>query len=55
LTHQNVVPLLGVTTNPFQLVSKRASGGDLPDYIKRNPGADYLGLVGVPPVVVIPC
>ena len=48
LTHQNVLPLLGVTIDPFQLVSGWMSGGDLPDYIKRNPDADRLGLVGVP-------
>ena len=45
LTHPNVVPLLGVTVTPFQLVSDWMSGGDLPDYIK-HPNADRLGLVG---------
>jgi len=30
------------------------SGGDLPCYLKENPEADRLGLVGVPSVVLIP-
>ena len=30
------------------------SGGDLPEYIKRNTDADPLRLVGIPPVVFIP-
>ena len=29
-------------------------GGDLRDFIKKHPGADRLGLVGVPPVVLDP-
>ena len=45
LTHPNVLPLLGVTVTPFQLISNWMSGGDLPDYLKENPDADRLGLV----------
>ena len=56
LTHPNIVPLLGVTTTPFQLISNWMSGGDLPGYIKKNPDADRLKLVGVslPPRYVDP-
>jgi len=54
MEHPNIVPLLGVTTSPFQLVSKWMPSGDLPDYIGRNPGADLLGLVGVSAIVFIP-
>jgi len=54
LTHPNVLPLLGVTVTPFQLVSNWMSGGDLPDFLKKNPDADRLGLVRVPYVVLIP-
>ena len=50
LTHPNIVPLLGVSTTPFQLISNWMSGGDLPGYIKENPDADRLKLVGAPPL-----
>jgi hypothetical protein len=53
LTHQNIVPLLGVTINPFQLISNWMSGGDLPDYIEKNLDVDRLNLVRIPPVVFI--
>ena len=49
LTHPNILPLLGVTITPFQLVSNWMSGGDLPEYIKKYPDADRLGLVGAFP------
>ena len=55
LTHPNILPLLGVTISPFQLISKWMSGGDLPGYIEDNPNTDRLKLVGIPPVFVIPC
>jgi serine/threonine protein kinase len=49
LKHRNIVPLLGVTHAPFQLISEWVPGGILPEYIKNNPGADRLGLVGIHP------
>ena len=55
LTHPNIVPLLGVTITPFQLISNWMSGGDLPGYIEKNPNVDRLRLVGVPPDVITPC
>ncbi|KAF9642512.1 kinase-like protein [Thelephora ganbajun] len=45
LEHPNILPLLGVTTSPFQLVSDWMSGGDLPEYIKKNSNADRIGLL----------
>ncbi|KAF9644146.1 kinase-like protein [Thelephora ganbajun] len=45
LTHPNIVPLLGITTTPFQLISDWMSGGDLPGYIAKNPDVDRIGLL----------
>ena len=53
LTHPNIVPLLGITTTPFQFISDWIPGGDLPGYIEKNPDADRVQLVGVPPFVFI--
>lgn len=46
--HPNIVPFLGVTSDPFQLVSSWMSGGNLTDYIKKHPDADRLTLVCFP-------
>ena len=54
LTHPNVLSLLGVTVSPLQLISDWMSGGDLPDYLKKNPDADRLESVGAPSVASIP-
>jgi serine/threonine protein kinase len=50
LTHPNILPLLGVTIDGFQLVSDWMSGGHLLGYIQNNSDADRLGLVGIPPL-----
>ena len=55
LTHPNIVPLLGITIAPFQFISELISGGDLSKYIKKNPDADRVQLVDVPPFVSIRC
>ena len=52
LKHQNIVPFLGITTNPFQLISEWMPGGVLTDYVRGNPNADRRSLVGVRPVVL---
>ena len=52
LKHQNIVPFLGITTKPLQLISEWMPGGVLTDYITRNPNADRRSLVGVRPVVL---
>ena len=54
LTHPNIVPLLGITITPLQLISNWMSGGDFPEYIEKHSNADRLGLVGDSPVVFIP-
>ena len=54
LTHPNILPLLGVTIDPPQLVSEWMPGGDLQEYIKRDADANRLELVGVPSVVFTP-
>ena len=55
MAHPNVLSLLGVTIRPFQLVSDWVLGGNLLEYIQKNPDADRLRLVGVPSVVVVRC
>ena len=42
LTHPNILSLLGVTITPFQLISTWMPGGNLPEYIKKNPMRIYL-------------
>ena len=51
LEHRNIVPLLGITPTPLQLISEWMPGGDLTEYIKKNPGADRLGLASTPVVM----
>ena len=46
LTHPNIVPLLGVTIDPPQLISDRMSGGNLMEYIANHPDMDRISLVG---------
>jgi hypothetical protein len=48
LIHPNVLPLLGVTIDGFQLISSWMSGGHLLGYIQNNSDADRLALVGTP-------
>ena len=47
LKHPNILPLLGVTITPLQLISNWMSGGDLPEYIQKHSDTDRLRLVGV--------
>ena len=47
LKHPNILPLLGATVSPSQLVSPFVPDGDLSKYIPKNPDANRLGLVGV--------
>jgi serine/threonine protein kinase len=54
LSHPNIVPLLGITPTPLQLISQWMPGGDLGEYVKKNPDADKLGLVSVTSVVFDP-
>ncbi|KAF9645728.1 kinase-like protein [Thelephora ganbajun] len=45
LDHPNVLPLLGVTIFPLQLISNWMTGGNLPDYIERHTDADRIRLL----------
>jgi serine/threonine protein kinase len=47
LEHPNIVPFLGITSVPLQLISEWMPGGDLTEYVKKYPGVGRLGLVGV--------
>ena len=46
LKHANVVPFIGVTFAPLQIVSEWMPGGDLTAHIKSNPQANRISLVG---------
>ena len=46
LSHQNVVRVLGVNVEPFELISVWMPGGDLPGYVARYPTANKRSLVG---------
>lgn len=48
MTHPNIVPFLGVTLKPLQLISTWISGEELKEYIVKHPDTDRLSLVGVP-------
>jgi len=52
LAHPNVVPLLGVTTDSFQLVSGWMPDVDLTGYITSGPDTDRLSLVGAPSTIL---
>ena len=45
LKHPNVVPFLGATTDPLELISEWMPGGELLGYIAGHPDADRLSLV----------
>ncbi|KAF9646873.1 kinase-like protein [Thelephora ganbajun] len=45
LAHPNIVPLLGVIIDSFELISDRMPGGDLTEYITNHPDADRISLL----------
>ena len=47
LKHPNILPLLGATVSPPQLVSVLMTAGHLSKYIAKNPDVNRIGLVGV--------
>ena len=55
LTHPNVLPFLGVTISPLQLISDWMPGGDLPGYIEKHSDADRIELVSGLSVVSVQC
>ena len=50
LRHPNVLPLIGVTMTKtvFAMVSEWMVNGNISEFVKANPSADRLGLVGFP-------
>jgi serine/threonine protein kinase len=51
LNHPNIVPFKGVRLDPPQLISEWMPNGELRAYIKRNRGANLIGLVSSFPLV----
>ena len=49
LRHPNIVPFIGVTTDPLQSVWEWMSNGTLTEFIEENPGANRIGLVSPSP------
>ena len=49
LRHPNVLPLIGVTTSEtqFAMISDWMANGNINDFVKANPDANQLELVGV--------
>ena len=47
LNHLNLVPFVGATTLPFQLVVERVSDRYLTEYLEERPEADRIGLVSL--------
>ena len=45
LRHPNVVPFIGITTNPLQIVLERMPNRTLTEYVDKNPGVNRIGLV----------
>ena len=52
LKHPNILPLLGATISPPQLVSAFMPAGNLSRYLPKDPNANRIGLVGVDLVVL---
>ena len=52
LKHPNILPLLGATISPSQLISVLMPAGDLSKYLPKNPDTNRIGLVGVDLVVL---
>jgi len=50
LRHPNVLPLIGVAMAEaqFAMVSEWMVNGNINDFVKANPGANRVGLVGFP-------
>ena len=55
LEHRSIIPFLGITPTPLQLVSEWMPNGDLIEYIKKHLSADRLRLVCIPAVTFGPC
>jgi len=49
LRHPNIVPFIGVTTNPLQLVLEWMPNGTLTEFVEKNPSASRIDLVSPSP------
>jgi len=47
LRHPNIVPFIGVTIYPLQIISESMPNGTLTEFIARNPDASRIGLVSL--------
>ena len=47
LSHPNIVPFIGIATNPLQIVSEWMPKGTLMEFIERNPGTNRISLVSL--------
>ena len=45
LRHPSIVPFVGVTTDPFQVISEWMPNGNITGFIKKNPDANRISLV----------
>ena len=45
LGYLNIVPFIGVTTNPLQIVLEWMLNGTLVEFVEKNPGAKQINLV----------
>lgn len=45
LSHPRIVPFMGVTLEPLQLVSEWMPGGELRSYVRENPQKNLVDLV----------
>jgi len=45
LIHPNIVPFIGVTIKPLQIVLEWMPNGTLTEFVKKNPSASRIGLV----------
>ena len=46
LSHPNIVPFIGIATNPLQIVSEWMPNGTLVEFVGKNPDAKRISLVG---------
>ena len=46
--HPHIVPFLGATIAPLQLISDSMPNGNIMEYLEKHPDADRLGLVRPP-------
>jgi len=45
LRHPNIVPFIGVTTDPLQIISEWTSNRTLTEFIQKNPDVNRINLV----------